>query len=215
MRDRNNQATKAGVVLVLIMGGLSGCSSTPSEYEEMGSPGKVQAIQNVEGVPEWTFNRGAAFSGEREVFYGVGNTDGIRHSALRRRAAQAAARRDLASIMQVYVAGLFKSYLAATTAGNMESASEEQHVEDVMKEVTDATLVGSQIVQYWENPNNPKQAYALARLDMEQFLNTIKKFGSAMEQFKELDAKVKEHVKNNASKSHGELNKELEKRKNP
>lgn len=209
MKARNNQATNVGVALVLIMGGLFGCSSTSSGPGGMGDNGG----DTYTGVPQWTFNRGAAFSGEREVFYGVGNTDGIQHSALRRRSAEAAARRDLANIMNVYVAGLFKEYLANTTAGNMEAASVEQHVEDVTKQVTDATLVGSQIVQYWENPKNPKQAYALARLDLEQFLKTMEKYESAMDQFKDLDAEIKESVKKNARHSFGELNQELEKKR--
>lgn len=209
MKARNNQAAKVGAALVLIMGGLFGCSSVPSAPEGSGDTG---VDVSYTGAPEWTFNRGAAFSGEREVFYGVGNTDGIQHSALRRRSAEAAARRDLANIMNVYVAGLFKEYLANTTAGNMEAASVEQHVEDVTKQVTDTTLVGSQIVQYWENPKNPKQAYALARLDLEQFLKTMDKYESAMGQFKELDAKIKESVKNNARNAFGELNQELEKK---
>lgn len=210
MNARNNHVTKAGAALVLIMGGLFGCSSVPSDS---GGRGDAGGGISYTGAPQWTFNRGAAFSGEREVFYGVGNTDGIQHSALRRRSAEAAARRDLANIMNVYVAGLFKEYLANTTAGNMEAASVEQHVEDVTKQLTDTTLVGSQIVQYWENPKNPKQAYALARLDLEQFLKTMEKYESAMGQFKELDAKIKESVKNNARKAFGELNQALEKKR--
>ncbi len=49
------------------------------------------------------------------------------------------------------------------------------------------------------------------RLDLEQFLDTMKSYGSATGQFKELDAQMREFVRKNAAKAHEELNKELKK----
>lgn len=212
MRDRNKRVIKVGVALVLIMGGLSGCQSIPSDRAEMGGTRRAEPIQNVAGVPQWVTKPGAAFSGERQVFYGVGNAASLQNPSLRRRSAEAAARRSLAETFQVYVAALNKQYMAETTAGDMESASVEQHVEDVMKQVTGATLVGSRILEYWENPTR-NEAYALARLDLDEFLEAMKRYGAATGQFKELDAKMREFVRKNARKTHEELNKELEKQK--
>lgn len=209
MSDRNNRVTKLGVALVLILGGFSGCGSTPPGPEDMGGTRRAEPIQDA-GGPEWITKGGAAFSGEKYVFYGVGNADGIQNAALRRRSAEAAARRFLAENFQVYVAGLNKQYLAETTAGDMERASVEQHVEDVMKQVTDATLVGTQIIEYWEHPSR-NEAYALVRLDLDEFLEAMQKYGATTEQFKELDATMREFIRKNARKAHEELNKELKK----
>ena len=207
MRDRNNRVTKLGVALVLILGGFSGCIS--SDQGDMGGTRRAEPIQDV-GGPEWITKGGAAFNGEKYVFYGVGNAAGIQNPALRRRSAEAAARRFLAENFQVYVAGLNKQYLAETTAGDMERASVEQHVEDVMKQVTDATLVGTQIIDYWEHPDR-NESYALVRLDLEEFLEAMQKYGATTERFKELDATMREFIRKNARKAHEELNKELKK----
>lgn len=207
MRDRKHQATKAGVALVLIMGGLVGCSSP--DPGGMGGTRRAAPIQDVDG-PEWLAKPGIAFSGERHVFYGVGNMDGIQNSALRRRSAEAAARRALSETFKVYIAALNKQYLAETTAGDMERVSLEQHVEDVMKQVTDATLVGSRIIEIWEHPQR-NETYALARLDLKEFLEVMQQYGSALGQYKELDAQVREFVRKNARNAHEELNRELEK----
>ncbi len=210
MNDRIHRVTKIGVALVLIMGGLSGCESTPPGPEEMGGTRRAEAIQDI-GGPEWITKGGAALNGEKYVFYGVGNAAGLQNPALRRRSSEAAARRALAENFQVYVAALNKQYLAETTAGDMERASVEQHVEDVMKQVTDATLVGTKIIEYWERPDE-NDAYTLVRLDLDEFLETVKKYGSATDEFKELDATMREFIRKNARKAHEELNKELEKK---
>ena len=162
-------------------------------------------IQQIENLPTWITQKGAAFSGERRVFHGVGNAATIRNPALRRRSAEAAARRDLQQTFQVYVAGLNKQYMAETTAGDMESVNVEQHIEDVMKQVTSGTLVGAGIVEYWENPTR-NESYALARLDLERFVDVMQNYSSAASTYKELDASVKEFVRKNAANAHDDLN---------
>lgn len=209
MRERKTRATRVGVLLVLTMGGLFGCSTMSSDQDGLGGTRGAEAIQNV-GGPEWLSNVGSAFSGEGRVFYGVGNTAGVRNSSMRRRSAEAAARRDIAQTLQVYVAGLNKQYMAETTAGDMERASVEQHIEDVMKQVTDATLIGANVVEYWEHPGR-NESYALARLDLEAFLDAMQQYQSATGKFKELDAEIREYVRKNAAKAHEELNNELSK----
>ena len=209
MSDRNNRVTMVGVTLILIVGILSGCSSPPSGPGGMGGTREAVPIQDV--GPEWITKGGAGLSGERHVFYGVGNAAGIQNPSLRRRSAEAAARRALAENFQVYIAALNKQYLAETTAGDMERTSVEQHIEDVMKQVTDTTLVGSRIIDYWEHPNR-NEAYAYSRLDLEEFLEAMQRYGAATGQLKELDARIKEFVRENATKAHEELNRELKKR---
>lgn len=204
---------------VVIMGALAmfsfvvGCAEQKPIGQEAGGLARTDTpIQEVKNAPKWVTQKGAAFSGERRVFYGVGNAAALQNPSLRRRAAEGQARRDIAQTMQTYVAALQKQYMAETTAGDMSKQSVEQHITDTMKQVTEATLVGAQIVEYWENPLR-NEAYALARLDLEQFLDVMKNYQSAVGGAKELDAKVREYVRQNATKAHDELNQELQKNK--
>lgn len=199
-----------GMVGMLVV--ATGCAEQKPMGQEAGGLARTDTpIQDVKTLPIWVTQRGAAFSGEKRVFYGVGNAAALQNPSLRRRAAEGQARRDIAQTMQTYVAGLQKQYLAETTAGDMSKQSVEQHITDTMKQVTEATLVGSQIVEYWENPLR-NEAYALARLDLEQFLDVMNSYQSAVGQSKELDAKVREYVRKNAEKAYDELNAELGKK---
>lgn len=198
-------------ILVLLAFSAGCAEQKPMGQEAIGLARTDTPIQDVKTLPIWVTQRGAAFSGEKRVFYGVGNAAALQNPSLRRRAAEGQARRDIAQTMQTYVAGLQKQYLAETTAGDMSKQSVEQHITDTMKQVTEATLVGSQIVEYWENPLR-NEAYALARLDLEQFLDVMKSYQSAVGQSKELDAKVREYVRKNAEKAYDELNAELGKK---
>ena len=132
--------------------------------------------------------------------------------SLKRKAAEASARRDLAQEFQVYIAALQKQYQAETTGGSLDRHSVEQHIEDVMKQVTEQTLSGSSIVEYWEHPNRD-EAYALARLDLARFEETMNSLQSNSQQYKQLDDRMKETIKQNAEKLHQQMADEL-KRKN-
>jgi hypothetical protein len=205
--NRESQSLIVGMCLVSVI--MVSCATDQGVQMGGEGPSRVDTpIQAVEGVPDWVFQKGAAFSGERRVFYGVGNAVAIQNSALRRRSAEAAARRDILQGVKVFVAGLNKQYMAETTAGARDKVSVEQHIEDVMKQVTSGTLVGSSIVEYWEHPSK-NESYALARVDLEQFQDVMKNYASAETQYKELDAKVREFVKKNAAKAHDELTQEL------
>ena len=195
--------------ILVLLAVCAGCASQqPMGHETGGLARQEGPIQDAKGLPKWVTQKGAAFSGERRVFYGVGNAAALQNPSLRRRAAEGQARRDIAQTMQTYVAALQKQYMAETTAGDMSKQSVEQQVTDTMKQVTEATLVGAQIVEYWEHPQR-NEAYALARLDLEQFLDVMKSYHAAVGQSKELDAKVREYVQKNAEKAHDDLNQEL------
>lgn len=200
----------AMAMMVLVVG----CASQQPIGQEAGGMSRVDTpIQDVKGLPPWVLKGGGGETVEgRRVLQGVGSVSGIINPTLRRKSAGAQARNDLASMLQVYVAGLNKQYMAETTAGDFSQHDVEQRIQDTMKQVTDATLVGVQIVEYWEHPLK-NEAYALARLDMEQFKDIMKNYAAASGQFKQLDANLREWVQKNADKSHDELNEELRKRK--
>lgn len=198
------------------IGLLGGCASEPSPTMPTGAmdPCSVTVLVSENKAPKWLTHKGTAFSGDRAVFYGVGNIAGTRNPAMRRRASEQAARADIAKTFNTYIASMQKQYIGTTTAGAMDRASEEQHIEDVLKTLTEQTLTGAEIVEYWEHPcMDRNESYALARLDLVRFTELANQLGSAGSQWKELDAKIKAAIKENANKLHSEMTEELEKRR--
>ena len=192
---------------------LAGCAEDQSQTTKAdGTPGTIQAYVKEGKAPKWITQKGAAFSGDKAVFYGVGNAAGLMNPSLKRKATEASARRDLAQEFQVYVAALQKQYLAETTGGSLDRHSVEQHIEDVMKQVTEQTLTGSSIVEYWEHPDR-NEAYALARMDLARFEDMVGKLQSNNQQYKQLDDKIKETIKQNSEKLHQQMAEELKNKK--
>lgn len=198
------------------MGFLVGCAASPEEVKqaEMSKmdPCNLSVLVAKGMAPKWVNQKGAAFSGEQRVFYGVGNVSGVANSALKRRSAEAAARGDISKEMSSFLQVMNKQYLAGTTAGSQDRKSEEQHIEDVQKQLSEATLNGASIVEIWEHPCvDRNEIYALARMDMARFQDMVAGLQANDAKFKELDAKLKETIKQNADKVHGEMAKEFEK----
>lgn len=159
--------------------------------------GQLTASGPVVEYPEWVNKGSGAFGGEKKVFYGVGSSSGIRNHSLARSTSDNRARAEISKTFSVYSASLMKDYAASTMAGNPEESSEEQHVEQAIKTFSANTLNGVEIVDHWIHPTDGS-IYALARLDIDGFLDQISKA-------KELSAKVKERVKRAAEKSFGDL----------
>jgi len=110
----------------------------------------------------------------------------------------------VAKILETYVAVLAKDYMASTTAGDMSASSEEQHVEQALKTFSKTTLHGARIIDHWTDPADGS-LFALCELD-------LLAFKSALDEYKELDAKVRDYVRRNAEKLHQQLEREEEKR---
>lgn len=158
----------------------------------------VKTADTAEKGPEWVLKGSGAFDVEgNKVFYGVGAAAGIKNKALLRKSSDNRARAEIAQTLETYVAYLAKDYMASTTAGDMSKSSEEQHVEQALKTFTKATLHGAQIVDRWMDPADGTY-YSLCELDMMAFKD-------ALDSYKELDAKVRDYVRDNAEKMHDEL----------
>ncbi len=154
--------------------------------------------------PEWVTRGSGAFTDQNaKVFYGVGSVSGIRNQGLARKTADNRARNEISQIFEVYSASLMKDYQASTTAGNFDKTSEEQHVELAIKTFAANTLSGVMLVDHWTHPDGT--LYALARLDLEAFANNL-------DAMKELNNKVRDYVRSNAARAHGELEAEEAKR---
>jgi hypothetical protein len=165
--------------------------------------GKKEPAPPVAG-PAWTYKGSGAFDVDKgKVFYGVGIASGIKNKALLFSTADNRARAEVAKVLETYVASLAKDYMASTTAGDMSASSEEQHVEQALKSFTKTTLHGARIIDHWIDPGDGT-LFALCEMD-------LLAFKEALNDYKELDAKVRDYVRENAEKLHGQLE-EMEKR---
>lgn len=165
---------------------------------------KIVAIQDLE-APKWVLKGSSAFGQEKErAFYGIGSAVGIKNTSLLRSTADNRARNEIAKVIEVYSASLSRDYAASTMGGDVNTTSEEQHVEQAIKTVTTATLSGVEIIDHWQNPKTG-ELFSLAKLDLEKVRDNIEKA-------KELNAKAKEYIKQNAERLHEKLEKEEEKR---
>ena len=179
--------TIVGIVLLAGVLVTVGCQSTPAPSADTAAMG-----------PEWVMKGSGAFDVDgSKLFYGVGVASGIRNKALLRQTADNRARAEIAKTMEVYVASLTKDYMASTTAGDMSESSEEQHVESALKTFTKSTLHGATIVDRWMDPADGSM-YSLCELD-------LLSFKEALDNYKELDAKVRDYVRDNAETMHEEL----------
>ena len=146
--------------------------------------------------PEWVMKGSGAFDvGDRQVFYGVGIASGIKNRALLISTADNRARAEISKTLDTYVAYLAKDYMAATSSG--EQAVEEQNVEQALKTFSKRTLAGVKIVDRWQDPVEGSM-YSLAEYD----LDGMKR---ALDNAKDLDERMRQHVKENADKLHNQL----------
>ncbi|HVA66220.1 MAG TPA: hypothetical protein VNK24_04770 [Elusimicrobiota bacterium] len=157
----------------------------------------------AKNAPDWVNKGNGAFKdGGQSVFYGVGSVQGIRNIPLAQMSADDRARGELAKIMNDYVATLTKDYMASTTAGDMTKSSEEQMVSSTMKNFAEFTLHGAVIVDRWVDRSvNPPVYYSLCKLDM----NAVQQ---SLNQSKDLNAQVRDYVKQDANKAFDALNAE-------
>lgn len=155
--------------------------------------------------PLWADKGGSAFSGDKaKAFYGVGVASGIRSVSLARSSADQRARLEIARTMRSFVSALYKDYQRATSSSaDPKATSEEQDVQDTMKNYTEAELNGVDIVDRFTD--NDGTTYSLAKLDFD-------KFRDGLDQLKQLNAKVRDYVRQNADKAFDELNAEEAKR---
>ena len=148
--------------------------------------------------PDWVIRGSGAFEGESgRIFYGVGAASGIRNKALARTTADNRARAEVQKVFRTYSASLMKDYMASTTAGDFSATSEEQHVENAVKTFSAGTLSGVEIVNHWTDPSDGT-IYALARLNMDAFKDALNKM-------QELDAEVRDYVRQNAERAFDNL----------
>jgi hypothetical protein len=176
------------------------CGSSP-EANGGNIPANMQGIQ----FPDWVIKGSGAFPGDegKQVFYGVGSVSGIRNHALARTTADNRARAEIQKTFETYSASLMKDYMSSTTAGDMSASDEQQFVESATKTFSAGTLSGVVITEHWFHPDGT--VYALAKLDLERFKDSVSKM-------KDLSAAVRDYVQKNAEKAFEGLDAEEAKR---
>ena len=159
-------------------------------------------------APAWVTKGSAAFNDQgSRVFYGVGAVSGVKNKPLARTAAENRARAEIGKIFETYTASLMRDYMASTTGGAAvtgdSATSEEQHIEQAVKTFSATTLSGVIIIDHWVDPSDGT-VYALAKLDLDGFKNSLDKA-------KELSSEVRDFVRKNAEKSFDRLEAEEKK----
>jgi hypothetical protein len=170
---------------------FAACSSTPDN-----DTGQDYGLEGIDH-PEWITRGSGANGSEKKVLFGVGAISGVKNPSLARSAAGDRARAEISKVLEVYSASLMKDYSASVTAGDMSASSEEQLVSNAVKTFSANTLSGVEVVEHWVHPNNGT-VFALAKLDIEGFMQAIDGAG-------DLDEKTKERVKRAAEKAFSDL----------
>jgi hypothetical protein len=149
--------------------------------------------------PAW-INKGAnAFDDGK--FYGVGVDTGTSNVSLRRSAADAKARAELAKQFSTKIKALIKTYDASTQDSDAEAA--ESHRQEAIKAFTQMDISGAQICDRFYSKDDRTQ-FSLACLDPDQF-------GAQLDQMKQLSGRAKQIIRANADKAFRELDAEAEK----
>lgn len=158
------------------------------------------------GEPDWVVRGiGAFLDKDQKAFYGVGAIMGVKNKPLARKAADNRARAEISHMFETYSASLMRDYAASTTAGSFDKSSEEQNIEQTIKTFSATTLSGVVIIDHWTDRWDGV-FYSLARLDLDRFQDNITRA-------KELNAQVRDFVRENAEKAFDKLEKEEAKRR--
>jgi hypothetical protein len=181
---------------------LSGCASQPV------TPTAIDTVMKNEfiGAPDWVTKDCALYIKDNKKICGVGSIGGTRNPSLARTTAVARARTEIARTLQTRVTAMLKDYQATTSGGEYfgKYASDEQHVVDVSKQITNMTISGTVQKEIWVSKNGIY--YVLVTLDIEKFKNIVQNMHS-------LPESVRKAVVQRADKAFKELDVEIDKQK--
>lgn len=191
------------VASALVVASMAGCSTTPTAPKD--------AIDNeLADAPEWVRKGCNAYWEKKEPvrICGVGAMGSTRNAALARTGAMARARTEIARSLQTQVEAMLKDYQATTTGGEEYglAAADDQHVEDVSRQITETTLSGTELVDSWISRSGT--FYALVSLDLERFQDAVSKMQN-------LSERVRQEVIRRSERAFGDLDRQLERRREP
>ncbi|HUN53886.1 MAG TPA: LPP20 family lipoprotein [Smithella sp.] len=191
-------------IAVLVSSGiiLYGCATQPV------TPTAIDTVMKNEfvGAPDWVTKDCASYIKDDKKICGVGSVGGTRNPSIARTTGVARAKTEIARTLQTRVTAMLKDYQATTSGGEYfgKYASDEQHVVDVSKQITEMTLSGVEQKETWISKNGIY--YVLVTLNVEKFKNIVQNMHS-------LPESVRKAVVQRADKAFGELNRESDKMK--
>ncbi len=183
-------------IMVFVAAAIFTACGSSEEKKNTGS-----AVKNeLEGAPDWVLGN----ENSSKQICGVGSAAGTRNASLARTAAMGRGRTEIARTLQVQVKSMLKDYQSTTTGGEAfgQAANDEQHIEDVSKQITDTTLTGSELRKTWIS--NPGTLYVLMCIDLQ-------KFKDALNNMTQLNEQVRAAVVERADKAFEALDKETAK----
>ena len=151
--------------------------------------------------PDWVARGSGAFKEEAgKILYGVGSVWGVKNPSLVRTTADNRARAEIAKVFKFYTASLMKDYQTSAMAGDADTTTEEQHIEETIKTFVKGELPGVMIVDHWQDPENTEY-FSLARMDFQVFETYLKNL-------QQLSAETLERVLEHSEKAFRDLENE-------
>ncbi len=169
--------------------------------------GKKETVKTGGTPPKWVEKGSGAFETEKgKVVYGVGVISRDPNPMMERKAASNRALAEIATTLNTHVASLMKDFMEShKDYTNPEASGSVEFVSNIAKTVTDAELVGAQVIDYWRDDSG--NLYALASLSYDSVIQSLK------DKVKEAQEKQAVFLKAKADEAMTELNKELDQKK--
>lgn len=192
----NMKALVVGGALLGALPMLAGCG-----HEEKKDPMMAPAAPPSQNPrPAWVNKGSGAYPGEKGKIFAVGiSPAGMDDESLARETADNDGRTQMQRVFEIYIAAMMEQYKRYTAQGG--KGKTEIDVKSVSRSLTEGTLRGATVVDHWQNPQNGTW-YSLVVIDLAAF----KEFA---QQAKDLDASVKEYIRDNAEKAQDDLDKNL------
>jgi hypothetical protein len=151
---------------------LSACGGS-SKNQSTNSDPPNQLANSVAGAPTWATGDCRKHFGDQAIICGVGSVSGVKSPSLARNAAMGRGRTEIARYLQVRVKAILTDYQKAN--GGLS----DQTIEDNSKQITDMTLSGTRMMDYWIAPDGTY--YALMTLGLEEFKSSLQEANGIQE----------------------------------
>ncbi len=154
--------------------------------------------KEFEGAPDWVTKGCSTYfkkNKDDKVLCGVGSSLNKNPSDART-IAVIKARAEIAGNIQTHITVILKDY-SMTASGKKEFAPDDyQRIEDFSTQITQMTLYGTEVVDYWVSKNST--LYALVVLTKRQFKDSINQMNG-------LSGSLKENIIERADKSFNQI----------
>ncbi len=189
---------KVTVIFIMLIAATALVVTACKSSDKKSTGSAIQA--EYDGAPDWVLGNAST----KNEICGVGSSGGTRNPSVARTAAMGRGRTEIARTLELRVKSMLKDYQSTTTGGEYfgRAANDEQHIEDVSKQITDTTLSGSELKKTWIS--KPGTLYVLMCVD-------VNKFKDAVNRMSQLNEQVRQAVVERANKAFEELDRETAK----